>query len=113
MDIIYRRGKASVTEVLEDLPDPPSYSAIRALMRILEEKRHLKHKKQGPRYVYLPTRSHQSAARSALKRVLRTFFEGSSEKAVAALLEVSDSELSEEELDRLAGLIEKAGKKGG
>ena len=113
MDIIYRRGPASVTQVLEDMPDAPSYSAVRAFLRILEEKGHLKHTKEGPRYVYQPARSRSSAAHSAMKRVLRTFFDGSSEKAVAALLQVSDSKLSEGELERLAGLIEKAGKQGG
>jgi predicted transcriptional regulator len=105
MDIIYRRGKASVSEVLGDLPDPPSYSAVRALMRILEEKGHLKHGKSGPRYVYQPTWSRRSASRSALQRVVETFFDGSVENTVTALLDVSDVKLSEDELKRLEKMI--------
>ena len=112
MDIIYRRGEASVAQVLEDLPDTPSYSTVRALLRILEGKGHLKHGKDGPRYVYRPTRSQRAAARSALRRVLETFFNGSAEKAVAALLDVSDADLTPEELERLGKLIDKARKDG-
>jgi len=110
MDIVYRRREASVADVLEDLPDTPSYSTVRALLRILEEKGHLRHRKEGLRYVYRPTRSQRAAARSALRRVLETFFNGSAERAVAALLDVSDANLTPEELERLAELIEKAGK---
>ena len=108
MDIIYRRGEGSVADVLVDLPDSRSYSTVRALMGILEEKGHLKHRKDGPRYVYRPTRPQQEAARSALRRVLETFFNGSTEKAVAALLDASDVELTPEELDRLTKLIGRA-----
>jgi len=110
MDIIYQRGRASVAEVMADLPDPPSYSAVRALLRILEAKGHLKHIRQGPRYVYRPTRRRRSAGRAALRRVLRTFYDGSIHKAMAALLDVSDSRLSDEDLDRIARLIEQARK---
>ena len=112
MDVIYQRGEASVADVLGGLPEPPSYSAVRALLRILEEKGYLEHRKVGPRYVYSPTLARTTAARSALRRVLQTFFEGSTEKAVAALLDISDTSLSEEEIDRLTRLIEQASKEG-
>jgi len=110
MDIIYRREEASVAEVLEDLPDSPSYSTVRALLGILEGKGHLKHRKDGPRYVYRPTRPQHEAARSALRRVLETFFNGSTEKAVAALLDASDVDVPPEVLKRLEKLIEQARK---
>ena len=112
MDIIYRRGEGSVADVLDDLPDSPSYSTVRALLGILEEKAHLKHGKDGPRYVYRPTRPRSQAARSAMKRLLETFFDGCAEKAVAALLDVSDADLTPEELDRLTRLIEEAKREG-
>ena len=112
MDIIYRRGEASAAEVMADMPDPPSYSAVRTFLRLLEEKGHLKHRKQGAKYIFEPTRSRRQAGRSAVKRVLQTFFDGSTEKVVAALLDVSASDLSEEELNRLAELIEEAKKEG-
>jgi len=112
MDILYAEGPCTVAEVLERLPDPPSYSAVRALLRVLEDKGHLKHHEEGPRYVYQPTRSRRRARQSAMQRVLETFFEGSTEKAVAALLDMSASRLSEAELDRLQKLIEAARKEG-
>ncbi|MCP4711016.1 MAG: BlaI/MecI/CopY family transcriptional regulator [Planctomycetes bacterium] len=112
MDIVYRRGEASVSEVLGDLDEAPSYSAVRAFLRILEEKGHLKHKKEGPRYIYMPTRSREKASRTALKRILQTFFDGSVEEAVAALLDVSDMELTEEQLADLAKVISRANGKG-
>jgi predicted transcriptional regulator len=112
MDVIYQRGQASVAEVLEGLSDPPSYSAVRALLRILEEKGFLTHTKEGPRYVYAPTLERQAAARSALQRLLQTFFDGSMEKAVAAMLDLSETDLSDEELDRLSQLIERAKSEG-
>jgi predicted transcriptional regulator len=90
----------------------PSYSSVRALMRILEEKGHLKHASEGSKYVYSPTRSHREASKSALQGLLRTFFDGSAERAVAALLEASDSGLTKDELKRLAALIDKARKEG-
>ena len=108
MDILYQRGQASAAEVLEDLPEPPSYSAVRAMLRILEEKGHLKHKQQGARYIYLPTVPRDRARRSALQRVLQTFFDGSTEQAVATLLDLPASKLSDEDLDRLASLIDEA-----
>ena len=109
-DIVYQRGKATVAEVLGDLPDPPSYSAIRALMRILEEKGRLKHGKAGAKYVYTAVRPRRKAAQSAISRLLRTFFDGSAEKAMVALLGTSESKLTKEQLDRLSALIEKAKK---
>lgn len=112
MDIIYRRGEASAAEVMADMADPPSYSAVRTFLRLLEEKGHLKHRKQGAKYIFEATRSRRQAGRSAVQRVLQTFFEGSTEKVVAALLDVSASDLSEEELNRLAELIEEAKKEG-
>jgi predicted transcriptional regulator len=112
MDIIYRQGQATAAEVMEQLPSPPSYSAVRAMLRILEDKGHLRHEEQGPRYVYLPTLPREKARSSALKQLVQTFFEGSTEQAVAALLGMSKDSLSEQELDRLAGLIEQARKEG-
>lgn len=112
MDIIYRRGQATVAEVLAELPDPPSYSAVRALLRVLEEKGHLRHEQQGPRYVFLPTVARDRARRSALRQIVRTFFDGSAEQAVAALLDMSRDKLTPDELDRLSGLIDKARKEG-
>lgn len=112
MDIIYRRSRATVAEVRADLPDPPSYSAVRALLRVLEEKGHLTHEQDGPRYIYQPTVPRDEARESALERLLRTFFDGSTEKAVAALLDMSTDDLSEAELERLARLIEEARKEG-
>jgi predicted transcriptional regulator len=112
MDILYRRGRASVAEVLEELPDPPSYSAVRAMLRVLEEKGHVRHEEQALRYVFSPTVPREKAKRAALRRLLDTFFNGSAERAVAALLDGSAAQLSAEELDRLARLIEKARKEG-
>ena len=112
MDVVYRLGKASVTDVLERLPDPPSYSAVRALMRILEEKGHLKHEQDGPRYLYLPTVPRDAAQGAALSHLVRTFFGGSTEAAVAALLELPEGGMSEDELDRLSHLIDEARNQG-
>lgn len=112
MDIIHQRGQATAAEVLELLPEPPGYSAVRALLRLMEEKGYLKHEQDGPRYVYLPTQTRERARRSALKRLLETFFDGSTEQAVTALLEMSRSELGKEELDRLSRLIAQARKEG-
>jgi len=108
MDILYGRGKASAAEILETMPDPPSYSAVRAMLRILETKGHIRHEQDGARYVFLPTMGRDRAKRSAIRHVLQTFFEGSAEQAVATLLDVSSSRLSDDDLDRLAKLIDKA-----
>ena len=111
MDVIYRRGRATAAEVLEGLPDPPSYSAVRALLRLLEEKGHVHHEQDGPRYVYAPTVARDRARRTALKHVVRTFFDGSATEAVAALLD-GETRLPDAELDRLSALIEQARKEG-
>ena len=112
MDVIYAKGSASASEVQESLPDPPGYSAVRALLRILVEKGHLRHSADGPRYIYHPTTTRETARKSALKRVLRTFFNGSAEEAVAALLDPSVADLSPEELNRLSDLIQATRMKG-
>lgn len=112
MDVVYRRGRATAAEVLEGLPDPPGYSAVRTLLRLLEEKGYLIHRQDGPRYVYVPTLSRQKASRSALRQLLETFFDDSAEEAVAALLDISRAKLTDEELDRMAKRIEQARKEG-
>lgn len=112
MDVIYARGSATVRDVMQGIPDAPSYSAVRAMLKILEEKGHLKHRQEGPRYLYAPVVPRQAASESALKQMLRTFFDGSTERAMAALLDMSSDRLSAEELDRLARLIEQARKEG-
>jgi predicted transcriptional regulator len=112
MDILYRRGRASAQEVLADLSDPPSYSAVRALLRLLEEREHVKHTEDGQRYIYAPVAARSDARRSALSHVVKTFFAGSVEQAVAALVESPRSKLSREELDRLSDLIDRAKQEG-
>ena len=112
MDIVYRRGHATAAEVRRDLADPPSYSAVRALLRILVDKGHLRHEQDGPRYVYLPTLSARKARSAALAQVVRTFFGGSPMQAVSALLDSSQGNLSSAELDELSALIESARRKG-
>ena len=106
MDIVYRRGKATAADVLDDLPDPPTYSAVRAALRLLEEKGLLMHEMDGKRFVYLPTTPRTQARTTALRHLLKTFFNGSPEQVVNALIE--DSQPSPDELDRLAKLIEQA-----
>lgn len=108
MDLLYQRGRATAAELQANLPDPPSYSAVRALLRVLEEKGHVRHEQDGPRYVYLPRVTRERAKRSALRHVVRTFFDGSSEQVVAALLDDRASQLTDEELTRMARLIERA-----
>jgi predicted transcriptional regulator len=112
LEAVYRLGRASVSEVLDHIDDPPSYSAVRAQMRILEEKGHLRHEADGPRYVYLPVIPPESAGRSALRDLVRNFFEGSPERLVASLFEDSSDDLTEEELARLARLIDRAREEG-
>jgi predicted transcriptional regulator len=112
MDAIYRRGSATAAEVHSALPDAPSYSAVRALLRILEEKGHLTHTQDGQRYIYAPVVSRSAARESALRGVVRTFFGGSATEAVAALLDMSDGKLSKTDLDEIAGLIRRAKKEG-
>ena len=110
MDILYRRGKATAREVLDGLAEPPSYSAVRALLRLLEERGHVKHTLDGQRYIYAPALARGDARKSALSHLLKTFFAGSVEDAVAAL--VDRSKLSREELDRLSDVIDRAKKEG-
>ena len=112
MDALHQRGRATASEIQVALPDPPSYSAVRALLRILEAKGHIKHLKEGARYVYQPRASRESARRSALNRLVSTFFAGSVTQAVAALLENADTRLSELELRELEQMIEQARKEG-
>jgi BlaI family penicillinase repressor len=112
MDILYRSGKASASEVLNAMPDAPSYSAVRAMLRVLEEKGHVKHQEEGLKYVYAPVVAREKAKRSAVKHVMETFFNGSAEQIVAALLDVSSTKLTRDELDRMSEMIEKAKKEG-
>jgi len=107
MDVIYRRGRATAAEVLDDIPDPPSYSAVRAMLRLLEEKGHVRHEQDGPRYVFLPIVARDRARQLALTHLVRTFFDGSATDAVAALL-TDGAKLSNDDLDRLAAIIGKA-----
>jgi BlaI family penicillinase repressor len=111
MEIIFARSEATAAEVTEALPDAPSYSAVRALLRILEEKGHLKHREDGKRYVFLPTEPVEKASRSALNQVVQTFFEGSLASAVAALVDAKDAKVSDEELKRLEDVIKQARKR--
>ena len=110
MDVLYQRGRATAAEVRKNLVDAPSYSAVRALLRILEDKKHIRHENDGPRYVFFPTVPRDRAKQSAVKHLLQTFFDGSAEQAVAALLDSSSSQLSKDELDRLARMIKSARK---
>ncbi len=111
MDAIYELKEATALQVLERLPSPPSYSAVRALLRVLENKGHLEHRQDGPRYVYAPRLPKDKARRSELRHLLKTFFDNSAEEAVAALLDISE-DLSEEDYKKLAALIEKAREEG-
>ncbi len=112
MDIIFARGEASAAQIHQDLPDRPSYSAVRALLRIMEDKGLVKHKSAGGKYIYMPTTPPKQAARSAIRRLVNTFFNGSAEQAMAALLESADTRPDQQELKRLAALIDKARKEG-
>jgi predicted transcriptional regulator len=113
MDILYRRGRATAGEVMADLPGDPSYSTVRTLLRVLEAKGHVRHEEAGLRYVYLPARPRSAARRSALRHLVDTFFEGSTEKVVAALLGGEAVRLSDAELDRIADIVARARKGGG
>ena len=112
MDIIYRKGEASASEVRNALNDPPSYSSVRTIMRVLENKGYLRHKERDLKYVYMPIISQTKAKHTALQHLIKTFFNGSPEKVVAAILDNGDIELSEEELERIAALIEQAKREG-
>ena len=108
MDVVYARGEAAASDVQEALPDAPSYSSVRTLLRILEEKGHLKHREEGPRYVFMPTEPRTKASRSALQRVVQTFFDGSLSSTVAALVDGEGGKLSAEELQRIEAIIKTA-----
>ena len=110
MDVVYRRGRVTIQDVLADLPDPPSYSAVRALVKVLEEKGQLTHTQEGPRYVYTPTVERARAGHSALRHLMDTFFQGSASETVATLLELKGEQMSLEELDELEALIARARK---
>ena len=112
MDILYQRGRASAAEIHEALPDAPSYSAVRAKLRVLEEKGHVRHEAEALHYVYVPTLARETARRSALRHMVSTFFEGSIEQTVAALLDLSVARLSKGDLERIAALIEEAKSEG-
>ncbi len=112
MDVIYARGRATAQEVTDNIPDPPSYSAVRALLRVLEDKGHLKHEQDGPRYVFLPIVTRERASQSALRQLVRTFFDDSASQTMAALLDLKSRPLDASELDHLAQLIERARKEG-
>jgi BlaI family transcriptional regulator, penicillinase repressor len=112
LDILYQRGQASAADVLAAMEDPPSYSAVRAMLRILEEKGHVRHETENLKYVYAPTVPRDKAKRHAVKHLLETFFAGSPELAMAALLDVSSRRLTPEDLDRMGRMIEEAKKEG-
>ncbi|MDB4882579.1 MAG: BlaI family transcriptional regulator [Gemmatimonadetes bacterium] len=112
MDILHRRGEATVAEIMAELPDPPTYSAVRSVLRILGEKKLIRFKEDGPRYVYFPAESTETARENVLAHVVETYFAGSPEQAVTALLRMSDVDMSESEIDRLRGAITRARQSG-
>jgi predicted transcriptional regulator len=112
IDILYSQGRATAAEVQAALPDPPSYSAVRAMLRILEDKGHVRHEQEGPRYIYLPTLARDNAKKSAMRHILQTFFDGSASQAISALLDDPRASFSDAELDRLAQMIHKARRTG-
>ena len=112
MDILYRRGKATAVEVMSELPGKPAYSTVRTQLRVLESKGHVRHEEEGLRYVYSPALPRRTASRSALRHLVDTFFDGSTEKVVAALLGADAGKVSTEELERIAALVEQALKEG-
>jgi len=112
MDAVYRLGEASVGEVLKEIPHPPSYSSIRKMLTVLEKKGTLKHRREGTKYIYRPTKSRQSASRLAVKHLLSTFFSGSATEAVNTILDMSSDQLSDDDFKRLRNAIEQARKEG-
>ena len=112
LEILYQRGKASVSDVRDVMTDPPGYSAVRAMLRVLEEKGHVRHQAEGLKYVYMPTVAREKAKRSAVKHLLDTFFAGEPDQIVAALLDVSAARLTRDELDRMSEMIEVARREG-
>jgi predicted transcriptional regulator len=112
MDVLYRRTRATAAEVMAELPGEPNYSTVRTQLRVLEDKGHVRHEEEGGRYVYAPAVPRHAARKSALKHLVETFFDGSAEQVVAAVLGGEASRLSDEELDRVSALIDKARKEG-
>lgn len=112
MDVLFKRGRATVANVMAEMPDPPGYSAVRAMLRTLEEKGHVRHREDGPRYVYTPTQPREAARRTALAHLVTTFFDGSTAQAVAALLDGSTRALTADERARLTGIIQQASDEG-
>lgn len=112
MEIVFRRGRATAAEVLAELPDPPTYTSVRGMLRWLEEKGHLRHERDGLRYVYLPTADRSKARTSALRHMVKTFFDGSPAEAVTALLDLPDTKLSAKDRQRLSEIIRKAREEG-
>jgi BlaI family penicillinase repressor len=112
MDVLFRRGRATASQVMEELPGNPSYSTVRTQLRVLEAKGHVRHEADGPRYVYMPAVPRHAARKSALRHLVNTFFDGSTAKVVAALLGGEGTRLSDEELQRVADLVAKARKEG-
>ena len=112
MDVLFQHGRATVAEVLGALPSPPSYSSVRSMLRLLEDKGYARHEWEGPRYVYLPTADPEQLQHTAVRHLMSTFFNNSAESAVVAMLGAAERSLSNEELDRLAELIDKARRKG-
>ena len=114
MEIIHKRGRASAADVHGDLPDPPTYTAVRGMLRILEDKGYLRHTQEGPRYVYSPTADPRRVSHSALKHLVRTFFDGSASSAVAAMVGIYEKDLDDEEIEKLEQMLRRArGKRGG
>jgi predicted transcriptional regulator len=113
MEILHRRGRANAGEVLKDLDDPPTYTAVRGMLRLLESKGYVRHEQDGPRYVYSPTADTDRVSKSAVKHLVRTFFDNSASSAVAAMVGMYEDRWSDEDLDRIAKVIEKAREKGG
>ena len=112
MDVLYRKGRASAAEIMAEMPEAPGNSAVRAMLRVLEEKGHVRHEAEDLRYVYMPVATREKARKGAVRHLVETFFDGSTEQAVATLLQLSAGGLTKEEYDRLAALIERARKEG-
>jgi predicted transcriptional regulator len=112
MDALYQMGRATAAQLRERIADPPSYSAVRTFLRILEDKGHVRHEQDGPRYVYLPVVSARRAQRAAVAHLVRTFFQGSAERAMAALIDGADASLSDEEFERIERLVAAARRRG-
>ncbi len=108
MDILHRRGPSTVSEIMDELPDPPTYSAVRSILRILSEKDVVRYREDGPRYVYLPSESAEQSQESALAHVVETYFAGSTEQAITALLRLSDADIGEQEIEKLRAQIRNA-----